>query len=220
MAKRKKQPLYKSRIEKLNKIGVTSLSSTRKQSRKTQARVNRLWREYGHVANNADEYATRKVNKERAKLFKELDYPVIGDRVYIYNKQVRRDKNKKVVDDVTYNKIRIRYEKINGKKRTVLVKETKGKTYKNLIIPPNEILDELNQFDKARLNKGEFLTVQIGNLSPFSTRFRSFEQLLFYVENKFTPQQPLKKSKRRGKRAQAKLRNELIQQMTIVKYKQ
>lgn len=202
-----RQPLYKERIKKLNALGITNYNETRKQSRKVQGKIKRLWNQYGEIANNPEHYTKRKVNKERQKILKNLDYPVHQDTVYIYSKG--------------YKKVSLKYETVNGKKRTVLRRTTKDgdKEYKALIVERGEILDELEKFEKKRLPAGEFLTVQIGNRSQFSSRFKSMKQLQWYLDNKFSPQQPLKKKDHRGKRAQEKLKQELISQMTIVKFK-
>lgn len=206
-SKRSINAKYHKRIEKLNNLGITNLNTTRKQSRKTQGRVNRLWYKYSHVANNPDHYVKRKINAERQKLMKDLDFHVHKDHVWIYKNG--------------YSKVSLRYEKVNGKKTTVLRRETSDKIYKTLVVPRAEYLDRLGDFERSRraFKKGEFVTVQIGSRTQFSRRFKSINELEKYIDNVFSPQQSLVKKKRRGKRAQAKLKRQLIDQMQIVKFK-
>lgn len=200
-----KTPIYKKRQKLLKKLGVINHKITKTpSSKKEQQEIARKWAKYSEVATAPEKFTKRVLGKANVKLFKSLGYAVKNSTVYINNEG--------------YHTIKVRSRQINGKNTTVVKKIKADKYEENLIIPKNKILEYLEGYENKRLPAGEFITVKIGNHSQFSSRFKSTKDLMKYLENQFSPQQPLNKKYRRNKKEQEKLKQELIDQMSIVKF--
>lgn len=207
MTRKKNQKIitkkYKQKHRILKKLGFIETDGRRKLTATEKRKITSAWNRHSEITQSRKEFAIRKINKQREKLFKELGYKTHKGKVYI---------NKEDAE-----KVSIRYEKINGKKETVIVKSGNFKDIKDFVVPRDRIHNVAETLSKQKLKKGEFLTAQIEGRSKFRKRFKSMEALQKYI-SQFQPQQPLNKKHKRGKRAQEKLRQELIDKMSIVKF--
>ena len=188
-----KKYIKKAKLLKQHRLIDYDLRKTLTPARK--AAITRLWKGkkkdddshydgWGQYIDNKN-VIFRTVSNKRLKELKALGYKTHGNRVYI--------------DSEGYDEIHIKGKHV--------IKKKKGKKQTDLLVPRGEILNTLERLTKKKLPKGQFVTVRIGDYSPFKTVLKSYESLLNYVSN-WKP------------RKEFDARDDLIGQMSIVEIEQ
>lgn len=197
MPTRKEIAEYKKKAKILKRYKLIDHDLRSKPTPAQRAVVTRLWKGriakdpnrrshfagWGSILTDSDTIV-RTVSDKRARQLKQLGYRVSGRRVFL--------------DSEGADKLHIKGNKI--------IRTYPDKEIEDILIGAKEIIPELERLTTDRpLKSNEFVTVRIGDHSPFRERFDNINRLLNYV-SKWQP------------RKDFHLRDDLINQMSIVRF--
>jgi hypothetical protein len=181
-------------FNRLKKLGLIDYTTETKLSKGQRSWVTRQAREHEYIINNFDSFKAVKVKKENVKAFKDSGFVTTKTSKVIIAKN-GFDKVKVKNRDIYFEGVHA----VSGKTIKENVKVTESKNF----------VDKLKELSGVKLKRNQVVTVKIGNNGAFNIAYKSWEDLLAYIQNTFNPvhnKTPLSKRKKQH----------LIQMMSIV----
>lgn len=183
----------KEKAAALKRAGFINYDLRKSLSAGQKSYITKQWKKHSAVITHPGNFIARTVSAPAAAKMKADGYDVAGRKVYISKEG--------------YETATVKSRKEKGKPVQVLITRKLGrKTSKTRVYTEMELLRALEKAKPETLPPGKMITVRIGNHAQFNAKFRSKEELAFYVNNKFTPADP------------GEDKDYLISQMSIVEF--